>query len=57
MKRILAVMVLMGFLGLSVLFYSRTYSRVADAVMAAGEAVKKTVVIDPGHGGNDPGGG
>ncbi|MDD3222480.1 MAG: N-acetylmuramoyl-L-alanine amidase [Clostridia bacterium] len=57
MKRILAVMVLMGLLGLSVLFYSRTYSRVADAVMAGtGGPVKKTVVIDPGHGGNDPGG-
>ena len=32
MKRVLAVMVLMGFLVLSVVFYSRTYSRVSAAI-------------------------
>lgn len=44
-------------MGLSVFFYSRTYSKVA-AVISTGaeEKEKKTVVIDPGHGGNDPGG-
>lgn len=57
MKRVLAVMVLMGFLVLSVVFYSRTYSQVAAAISnASGSQTKRRVVIDPGHGGNDPGG-
>ena len=57
MKRVMAVMVLAGFLALSVVFYSRTYSRVAAAVSnASGGETKPRVVIDPGHGGNDPGG-
>ena len=57
MKRVVAVMVLMGFLVLSVVFYSRTYSRVAAAISnASGGETKLRVVIDPGHGGNDPGG-
>lgn len=56
MKRVMAVMVLAGFLVLSVVFYSRTYSRVAAAVSnASGGETKPRVVIDPGHGGNDPG--
>ena len=57
MKRVLAVMVLMGFLVLSVVFYSRTYSRVSAAISnISGTQTKLKVVIDPGHGGNDPGG-
>ena len=57
MKRVVAVMVLMGFLVLSVVFYGRTYSRVAAAISnASGGETKLRVVIDPGHGGNDPGG-
>lgn len=57
MKRVLAVVLFVGFLGLSVLFYSRTYSKVAAAISgSAREESVKTVVIDPGHGGNDPGG-
>lgn len=57
MKRVLAVVLFAGFLGLSVLFYSRTYSKVAAAISGgAREESVKTVVIDPGHGGNDPGG-
>lgn len=48
---------MVGLLGLSFMFYGRTYSEVA-AVLAGTtgkeEAIK--VVIDPGHGGNDPGG-
>lgn len=52
MKRVLAVMVLMGFLVLSVVFYSRTYSQVAAAISnASGSQTKRRVVIDPGHGG------
>ena len=48
---------LAGFLGLSVLFYSRTYSKVAAVISTGTEkTAKRTVVIDPGHGGNDPGG-
>ena len=35
MKRIVAVMVLMGFLVLSVVFYGRTYSRVAAVISNA----------------------
>ena len=57
MKRVLAVMVLMGFLVLSVVFYSRTYSQVSAAISnISGTQTKLKVVIDPGHGGNDPGG-
>ena len=57
MKRVVAVMVWMGFLVLSVVFYGRTYSRVAAAISnASGGETKLRVVIDPGHGGNDPGG-
>lgn len=57
MKRVLAVMVLMGFLVLSAVFYSRTYSRVSAAISnISGTQTKLKVVIDPGHGGNDPGG-
>lgn len=57
MKRVMAVVICAGFLGLSVLFYSRTYSKVAAAISGeARESSVKTVVIDPGHGGNDPGG-
>ena len=47
MKRVMAVMVLAGFLALSVVFYSRTYSRVAAAVSnASGGETKPRVVID-----------
>lgn len=57
MKRVFAVALLAGFLGLSVLFYSRTYSKVAAVISTGTEkTAKRTVVIDPGHGGNDPGG-
>ena len=57
MKRIYAVVLVAGFLSLSVLFYSRTYSQISAVLAAAsGEETKVKVVIDPGHGGNDPGG-
>lgn len=57
MKRVFAVALLAGFLGLSVLFYSRTYSKVAAVISTGTEkTAKRIVVIDPGHGGNDPGG-
>lgn len=47
MKRVVAVMVLMGFLVLSVVFYGRTYSRVAAAISnASGGETKLRVVID-----------
>lgn len=47
----------MGFLSLSVIFYSRTYSQVAAVLSNTSDSEEKIkVVIDPGHGGNDPGG-
>ena len=57
MKRVFAVILFTGFLSLSILFYSRTYSQVAAVLSnTTEEETKIKVVIDPGHGGNDPGG-
>ena len=47
----------MAFLSLSVMFYSRTYSRVSAALSQVSDDTERVkIVIDPGHGGNDPGG-
>lgn len=47
----------MAFLSLSVMFYSRTYSRVSAALSQVSDDTESVkIVIDPGHGGNDPGG-
>ena len=56
MKKIGAVLVMSALLVLSFVYYRRTYSQVA--AVFSGTTAKKAakVVIDPGHGGNDPGG-
>lgn len=57
MKRVCAVLILFGFLGLSFGFYTRTYFQVAEVLAGTHEKDRKIkVVIDPGHGGEDPGG-
>ena len=66
MRKICIGVMMIGLLGLSVLYYGRTYLEVISTfsnpgVLAAGRTSGKntdpvTVVIDPGHGGNDPGG-
>ena len=56
MKKFCIGCILIGLLALSMVTYGRTYSKVAEVL--AGVSKKETikVVIDPGHGGNDPGG-
>ena len=56
MKKIGAIMVMLALLGLSVVYYRRTYSEVAEVFSNASDKQIVKVVIDPGHGGNDPGG-
>lgn len=57
MKKIFGALILLGLFGLSVSFYTRTYFQVAEVLARAEENSKKIkVVIDPGHGGEDPGG-
>lgn len=56
MKKIGAIFIMMALLGLSAVYYLRTYSEVAAAFSRKAEEKPLKVVIDPGHGGNDPGG-
>ena len=56
MKKIGAILVMLALLGLSVVYYRRTYSEVAEVFSNASDKQIVKVVIDPGHGGNDPGG-
>lgn len=57
MKRICVLLVCVVLLGISVEYYGRTYSQVARSVYEPIKNDKKIkIVIDPGHGGNDPGG-
>lgn len=56
MKKIGAILVMLALLGLSVVYYRRTYSQVAEVFSNASDKQIVKVVIDPGHGGNDPGG-
>ncbi|HIU03345.1 MAG TPA: N-acetylmuramoyl-L-alanine amidase [Candidatus Onthocola gallistercoris] len=56
MKKLAVICVLVGLLALSVLFYRHTYVEVASALNDQVKEDVITVVIDAGHGGNDPGG-
>ena len=56
MKRIAAGVVLAALLVVSVIFYRHTYTKVASALAGNVGESPLTVVIDAGHGGNDPGG-
>ena len=67
MRKICVGVIMISLLGLSVLYYGRIYMEVMSVfsnVSKTDETVEvmndmkqvKTVVIDPGHGGNDPGG-
>lgn len=57
MKKVFGVLILFGLFGLSVRYYTRTYLQVAEVLAGAeGNSKKIKVVIDPGHGGEDPGG-
>ena len=56
MKKLAVTGVLAVLLVLSVLFYRNTYVKVAQAISSQAKERPVTVVIDAGHGGNDPGG-
>ncbi len=56
MKKIGAIFIMTVLLGLSAVYYLRTYSEVAAVFSRKAEEKPLKVVIDPGHGGNDPGG-
>ena len=56
MRKIFIGLILVGLLGTSIAYYVRTYSQVAEVLAGTVEKKGIKVVIDPGHGGNDPGG-
>lgn len=56
MKKICMGFLLVGLFVLSMAAYSRTYFRVAEVLVGVPKEDKIKIVIDPGHGGNDPGG-
>ena len=67
MRKVCVGVIMLSLLGLSVLYYGRIYEEVksvfsntskTDETVEVMNDMKqaKTVVIDPGHGGNDPGG-
>ncbi len=56
MKKICMGFLLVGLFALSMVTYSRTYFRVAAVLGGVSKEDKIKIVIDPGHGGNDPGG-
>ena len=56
MKKICMGFLLVGLFVLSMAAYSRTYFRVAEVLAGVPKEDKIKIVIDPGHGGNDPGG-
>ena len=54
MRKAGVIFMMVVLLGMSVLYYRNTYLEMAELV--SGKTAKKPlkVVIDPGHGGNDP---
>ncbi len=56
MKKTGVGFLLIGLLVLSMVTYGRTYSNVAAVLAGVSKKDKIKIVIDPGHGGNDPGG-
>ena len=56
MKKFCVGCILIGLLALSMATYGSIYSKVAEVLAGVSKTEPIKVVIDPGHGGNDPGG-